>query len=235
MFKLNSFCDTFKLFYTEDWSSSFKKFNYSRSVDLDVRKISVDEYPQVSRLMGIWESVSHEKEAQSTDSLDQKKFRDCAEVAESLISDVFQDADLSGRVFYNPFTKSYLKILSEVIVCENPKDASIQGVMSYNIVPEENLLYVEYLVSNPNNIVSSKDKFDFTKIRGVGTKLLDEAVEMAYEHGFSEIKLHPTVTSKDFYRNYGFVPHAKERDKLTLNVNEIMMKRIAELEPPLVA
>ncbi len=167
-------------------SLSCRYFNpYKRT--LSIKQITVEEYPNLGKIMREWQRVAGEKSNQSSkDKIE--LFQDCG-IISKLVAQCFEcPNETRGRVF------------NEAYLCKDSLNLD-QGI----ILLKEDAFQVKiaHLVTHPQNIRSFANIEEFERAEGVGTALVDFAARRCLQSN-KYLYLEGIKSAETFYQRYGF-------------------------------
>lgn len=142
------------------------------------------EYPEAARIASLWQTAAQNKANLAATSSEKEKFATCKAI--------------SKCVYYSAVHPNEN---DEIYACKDEK-GNIHGFMVLSV--ESDHVYVNYLVTNPNNIRSSVNE-NVPKVEGAGTCLLKQAEKIAFEKSKWEgVVLTPVSSAIAFYQKLGF-------------------------------
>ena len=152
---------------------------------LKVERIDLKDYPQAAKVARVWSDTARQKQAAASSDGDKEKFGDSAWISGWIGSDLSS----SNSSFH------------EAYVCKDGKGKE-QGIVL--ITKETESIYVNLLVTNPNNIRSPLNEKEPDKVEGAGSALIERTETRALELGKKRVRLTALHSAKPFYLKKGF-------------------------------
>lgn len=162
---------------------------------LRVERINLYGYSDIARITTIWQEIAEEKGSLAPTSSERARFYSCKSISQSIY-----------------YSASYPDYGKEIYACKDEK-GTVQALMVLSV--RTNNVYVDYLVTSPNNIRSSVNDCEPDKVEGAGSSLLRKAEQIALERGKESVDLIPLSTAVAFYEKLGFT-HAGYGMKKTI-------------------
>ena len=152
---------------------------------LKIEKISRADFPSVAKIARQWQkiAVAKEQEARNSWTLSPDQFHNCAWVSTQVAN------TLAGFGW------------NEVFVCKDG-ESRVQGIMITTVLT--NGIYVDYLVTHPQNIRSSLNDHEIGRVASAGSSLLQYAEKRAQELNKRSVYMRPLELAKPFYQKMGY-------------------------------
>ncbi|HEV8052671.1 MAG TPA: hypothetical protein VGP47_09260 [Parachlamydiaceae bacterium] len=178
---------------------------------LKVKELETDSHPELLKIINEWRSFAKTKADQSAllipnvllDNFAQRTdiFNSSYEICDKMHQVL--DDDIEGRL-----GKTSLKVFTCSSLNRDNQQENIQAI-AFTIAIQsstDSFLYITFLASRPQNLVSPLNKHQSDCIAGAGSQLIKHlAEEVCPQSNLKEIKLSAGKTNIDFYKKIGFI------------------------------